>query len=85
MTKRESIREVKKHPDVEVRRNKEIESSFTLYDVFVNGKREVEGETFGVAHNIKDSFNGLIYGSYLETDEIVDAICKKRGIKHGTR
>ena len=56
-----------------------------LYDLWVEGKKEIEGESFGVVSAVQSSLWGNGRGADTEADEIANQICKSRGLTQGTR
>lgn len=58
---------------------------YHLYDLWVEGKKEIEGESFGVVSAVQSSLWGNTRGADITADEIADQICKKRNLIQGTR
>lgn len=60
-------------------------ADFHAYDLWVNGQKEIEGETFAVVDAVRGSLQGQTCGAFIEADEIAHSICKNRGLRQGTR
>jgi len=63
----------------------EIERSptgiYPTFDLYVDGKKEIEGESYTVVSNIRDSLHGFSWGAFSEADEIAHQIKKGRTTK----
>ena len=58
---------------------------YHLYDLWVDDKKEIEGESFGVVSAVQSSLWGNTRGAETEADEIANQICEKRNLTQGTR
>jgi len=57
---------------------------YHLYDLWVEGRKEIEGESFGVVSAVQTSLWGNTRGAEMEADEIANQICVSRGLTQGT-
>jgi len=51
---------------------------YPTFDLYVDGRKEIEGESYTVVSNIRDSLLGFSWGAFSEAEEIASEIKKNR-------
>lgn len=50
-----------------------------MYDLWVDGEKEMHGESLAIVEATRDSLSGIASGAYSEAAEVADAMLKARG------